>query len=77
MTEQFNTARPYKVNHTQFGGFVYPSDFNTDYRNKGNANGSTIARRIASDCQFDKRCRQNRENKEQILFKTACSRTAH
>lgn len=35
--------------HKNFGGVIYQSDFNTDYRGKDNANGSTIAARIESD----------------------------
>lgn len=35
--------------HKNFGGIIYQSDFNTDYRGKDNTNGSTIAARIESD----------------------------
>ena len=51
MTEKFNTVKLYGVDpeHTQFGGYVYASDFNTDYRGKDNIYGSTIANRIAHD----------------------------
>ena len=67
MTTQTNTVRPYKANHTQFGGFVYLSDFNTDHRKKNSANGSTIAKRIASDCQFDRQCKRNQLSREKQL----------
>lgn len=39
----------YKVDHTKFGGLIYLSDFNTDYRGKDNTNGSQIASRIEAD----------------------------
>lgn len=62
MTELFNNKQKYEVDHTKFGGIIYPSDFNTDYRGKDNTNGSTIASRIAQDNNFDKLCRKNKEN---------------
>lgn len=58
MTEKLNKIGIYKVDHTQFGGIVLPSDFNTDYRGKDNLNGSTIAQRIACDQKFDNQCRK-------------------
>ena len=36
-----------KLTTLHFGGLIYPSDFNTDYRGKDNNNGSQIASRIA------------------------------
>ena len=39
-----------------FGGILYPSDFNTEYRGKINAAGS------AADRRFDKSCREMKEN---------------
>ena len=35
--------------HIHFGGLIYSSDFNTDYRGKDNTHGSIIASRIESD----------------------------
>lgn len=35
--------------HRQFGGVIYQSDFNTDYRGNDNTNGSIIASRIQSE----------------------------
>lgn len=61
MPETFYRTRNYKVDHTTFGGIIYPSDFNTDYRGKDNTNGSFIAQRIISDWKFDKQCKTNRE----------------
>lgn len=63
MTEQMQSTRPYKADHTQFGGVIYPSDFNANYRKQNSAGGSAIARRIAGDLQFDRRCKSNRENR--------------
>lgn len=59
MPETFYKTRTYKVDHTTFGGIIYPSDYNTDYRGKDNTNGSVIAKRIASDNRFDEKCRKN------------------
>ena len=64
MTETLYGTGIYKTVHTQFGGIIYPSDFNTDCRGKSNTNGSTIARRILSDQQFDKQCRNNKINQQ-------------
>ena len=53
MTETFYRTGIYKVDHTQFGGVIYPSDFDTSYTN-GN-----IASRIENDKKFDEQCRKN------------------
>ena len=58
MTETFNRKGIYKVDHTQFGGIIYPSDFNTNYTN-GN-----IASRIEKDRKFDEQWRKNIEAQE-------------
>ena len=47
------------VDHTRFGGLIYPSDFETDYRGDDNLKGSSIASRIISDMKFDEQCRRN------------------
>lgn len=64
MTGTTNRYGIYEVDHTKFGGLIFPSDFNTDYRGKDNTNGSTIAQRIISDKKFDKQCRKNRKEAE-------------
>ena len=64
MLETFYRTGNYKTDYTTFGGVIYPSDFNTDYRGKVNTNGSSIAHRIANDCKFDKQCKKNKEDKE-------------
>lgn len=64
MVETYYRTGIYKTDHTQFGGIIYPSDFNTDYRGKYNTNGSTIAGRIISDQQFDRQCRNNKINQQ-------------
>lgn len=51
----------YATDHTKFGGKIYLSDFETDYKRKSNTNGSTIAQRIMSDHRFDEQCRKNIE----------------
>ena len=63
MTGTTNRYGIYKVDHTKFGGIIYPSDFNTDHRGKSNVNGSPIANRIAKDDQLDKQWQKNIENK--------------
>lgn len=45
--------------HQHFGGFIYQSDFNTDYRGDDNINGSTIASRIETDFRREKKLYQN------------------
>lgn len=64
MEQTFYTTEIYKADHAQFGGIIYPSDYITDYRRKDNTNGSPIARRITSDQQFDKQCRNNKINQQ-------------
>lgn len=54
----------FKEDHSTFGGEIYPSDFETDYRGKDNTNGSFIARRIESDFRFDKECMKNNINRK-------------
>ena len=61
---EFYTVGIFKVDHRTFGGEIYPSDFETDYRGKDNTNGSFIARRIESDFRFDKECMKNNINRE-------------
>lgn len=59
MTRTSNRYGIYDVDHSKFGGLIYPSDFNTDYRGKDNTNGSLIASRIQQDKKFDMQCRKN------------------
>ncbi len=51
MTGTTNRYGIYEVDRTKFGGIIYPSDFNTNYRGKDNTNGSQIASRIETDWQ--------------------------
>lgn len=53
-----------KFNHSTFGGFIHPSDFETERGKRVYANGSAIARRIAWDFSFDEQCRKNIENRK-------------
>ncbi len=70
MTDFYTTVN-YKPNHSTFGGIIYQSDFETDYRGKDNKKGSSIAQRIISDRRFDEQCRKNIEsrNKGRALHK--------
>lgn len=61
-----NRGNHYKVKigffdkeHRHFGGLIYPSDFNTDYREDDNINGSSIASRIESDFKREKKLCQS------------------
>lgn len=49
MTQKTNRYEIYEVDHTKFGGLIFPSDFNTDNRGKNNYDGSQIAIRIEAD----------------------------
>lgn len=54
MTQKTNRYGIYEVDHTKFGGIIYQSDFNTDYRGKDNIHGSPIASRIERDLKTEK-----------------------
>lgn len=45
----YYTTKTFDREHIHFGGLIYSSDFNTDYRGKDNTYGSIIASRIESD----------------------------
>ena len=62
MTRNYYRTGNYNTDPTRFGGIIYYSDFNTDFRGKDNTNGSEIARRIMSDRKFDMQCKRNIEN---------------
>lgn len=62
MTELYRTEI-FDKEHIHFGGVIYPSDFNTDYRGKDNINGSTIAARIESDFRREKKLLNKKEGK--------------
>ncbi len=66
MTETFYRTGTHKIDRSSFGGIIYPSDFNTDHRGKGNLYGSYIANRIISDREFDRQCRLNGENSNRL-----------
>lgn len=55
MTKKLYKTETFDKKHIHFGGIIYPSDFNTDYRGKDNTNGSTIASRIESDFRWEKK----------------------
>lgn len=58
MTGTTNRYGIYKADHTKFGGLIYPSDFNTDYRGKDSTNGSQIASRIEADRRREEKLRK-------------------
>lgn len=50
----YYTTEIFDKKHFHFGGVIYSSDFNTDYRGDDNTHGSTIANRIASDFRWER-----------------------
>lgn len=62
MTGTTNRYGIYEVDHTKFGGIIYPSDFNTHYRGKNNTNGSQIASRIETDWRREEKLWKKRRN---------------
>lgn len=65
MTDFYKTGI-FNIDHSTFGGIIYPSDFETTYRGNDNLHGSTIAQRIISDKKFDKHYRKIIERKNEI-----------
>lgn len=55
MTRNYYITETFDKEHIHFGGKIYPSDFNTDYRGKDSTNGSSIAARIESDFRWEKK----------------------
>lgn len=55
MTKNYYTTETFDKQHIHFGGKIYESDFNTDYRGKDNLNGSYFASRIESDFRWEKK----------------------
>ena len=49
------TTEIFDKQHIHFGGKIYISDFNTDYREKDTTNGSAIASRIEADFKWEKK----------------------
>ena len=49
------TTEIFDKQHIHFGGKIYISDFNTDYRGKDTTNGSVIASRIEADFKWEKK----------------------
>lgn len=65
MTETYYRTGNCKVDHSTFGGLIYESDFETDYR--GNDNDSSwVANRIMSDWKFDECCIKNVKNRNKM-----------
>ena len=69
MTGNYNSQR-FDKEHRHFGGLIYQSDFNTDYRGKNNTNGSTIASRIESDMRWEQKLYEDyqRERKNRNTY---------
>lgn len=49
MKEKLNTTQGFDKEHKRFGGIIYQSDFNTEHRWNNKAASSSIASRIISD----------------------------
>lgn len=58
----YTTSSNYS-DHSTFGGEIYFSDFNTEYRDNDQKE-SSIAKRIMSDWNFDQQCKKNAENRD-------------
>lgn len=56
MTENFYRTGHVDIDHSSFGGLIYPSDFETEYYSE---NGRHIASRIANDLKFDEQCKKS------------------
>ena len=54
-TNNYYTTEIFDKGHFHFGGTIYLSDFNTDYRGDDNIHGSTIASRIESDFRWERK----------------------
>lgn len=63
MTHKTNRYGIYEVDRTKFGGLIFPSDFNTDYRGKDSTHGSQIASRIEADRQREEKLWRKERNK--------------
>lgn len=66
MTETKNITRTIPNNNTsptKFGGLVFYSDFETNYRGNDQKE-SSIAKRIFQDLNFDRQCKINAENRD-------------
>lgn len=63
MTGTTNRYVTCEVDRTKFGGIIYSSDFNTDYRGKDNTNGSQIASRIEADWRREEKLWKKERNK--------------
>lgn len=57
METNYKTER-FDKEHRHFGGIIYQSDFNTDYRGNDNTNGSIVASRIESDFKREHKLRK-------------------
>lgn len=62
MTKEFYRIGNYKPDHSTFGGLIFESDFNTEYRCNSHKKGSSIADRIVSDWKFDESCKKKKSN---------------
>lgn len=72
MTETKNitcTIPNNNLSPAKFGGLIFYSDFETEYRGK-DQESSSIAKRIFEDLNFDRYCKANVENRNrQQIFK--------
>lgn len=59
MAKNYYRTETFDKEHIHFGGNIYFSDFNTDYRGDDNKNGSPIASRIKSDFRWERKTLRN------------------
>ena len=56
MAINYREIENYKVDHSKFGGLIYPFDFDIEYNESKH-----IAGRIESDIKFDEMCKRKAE----------------
>ena len=57
MAINYREIENYKVDHSKFGGLIYPFDFDIEYNESKH-----VAGRIESDIKFDEMCKRLSEN---------------
>lgn len=62
MRGNFYSTESFDREHRHFGGKLFTSDFNTDYRGKRIAHGSSIANRIEADFRWEKQLANQKPN---------------
>ena len=67
-SSNYKTER-FDKEHKHYGGKIYLSDFETDYRGKDNTKGSPIAERIESDTRWERSLQKRKINNDNFKRK--------